>query len=75
MAIKKKKSKKIAGVTLPRVFKPSKYHKQKPKTPKQTLQNVQSAIVIALKLLKPVVNRKIPSAHFNYEKHEEKEKD
>jgi len=73
MAHKKKKSKKIAGVTLPRVFKPSKYHKTKPKTPKQTLQNVQSAIVVALKLLKPVVNRKLPKAHFNFEREEKKE--
>lgn len=34
---------------------------------KRTLKNVQSAIVVALKLLKPVVERKLPKAHFNYE--------
>lgn len=70
MANKKKKSK---GVMLPRVFKPSKYNKQKPKSPKQTLKNVETAIVVALKLLKPVVNRTLPKAHFNFEREEKKE--
>lgn len=75
MPRQKNTPKKLAGKT----FVPTKYHRKKLKvkstTPKQTLHKVQSAIVIALNLLKPVVNKKIPSAHFNFEPKNESSKE